>query len=1718
MYNLGNIRLTRIASCFFALPAQPCLGIQALSGLLKAPRVGTHGGRSGWPKSFILAGAVGFCAITGQARAVESSASSVTENCNGGVDVTLTNQVYDESADLDCDALESLTFGGEVEVQSGARVVLSAPIVRIVAPATIAAGAVFTADTNPVVENTIPNVRPQVLGAASQGNTAVVVSFSESMGYGATNPANYVIVQENTNPEVGALGVVSVSLSANGMSATLTTRSQNEITYRVTVNDVLDAGGEPLDMAYTVGGAYPVNTALFPGTPPVEEELVDSDGDGLFDNEEQFGYLVFVELGNGEVTATEVTSDPAKYDTDGDGLNDYEEVQIGTSARKKDSDGDGLEDEYEWNTVLSDPLAQDTDLDGLGDGSEHSFWRTSAVLADTDGDQLSDSRELLELNRNPRIADLPEIGIRIGEVRLQIDERYTYTNEYGETVSQESSSNTTLSQSESNATNDMKSGNVEWTAGAEVRAGIGSGNFFGGSSNSFSGGVEVTAGLQSTWSDGWQTDETSASEAQEVYEQSLSKGSEFTTTSSVTREVVDARIDLDLTIDNLGDIPFTVSNIEITVLQMSRIDTTRLVPVATLVANSELITGTPLAINLGPFNPERGPFLFTSRDVFPNLVEGLMKNPDGLVFRVANYDVTDELGRNYAFADQITRDRTGGVGFDFGDAADAKYHLVAISGVLDIDGVVGPQGDYVGGWDATGKAKPLPLDFVLQDILGMNKHRPALDEIRAGPDGNLDSLPQGDDVLNGDRILAGPNGYLESRPAAGDSLWNPNAPTGILAGPNRTADSLAQGDDIQLIPQGTTGVSVGAIVIDPGVNGLLDSPVQKDDMQDFVSLYETRPTCNAGSKNQGDSCTEDAKCIVGDDGSGGSCSGPERLVRIDTLRNGDYNRAWVVLTSGDLPAAADFGSITLGPRQDITLGFLQDLDRDGLFAREEFLYGSIDSSIDQLDNSRFGEIAWTCDPLSANAGTICSSDGKGTIINECLPHPVTGLGGICRENFDDTLVEGEDGIPDSRDSDRDGLDDFAEVLGGWKVSLDGGPLYPVFSSPRLRDSDGDGLLDPVEADLRRFCDPADARSTALCAFQSLPPVTRQEAVAIIAGPNGVADTTIVSNDDERLDLPDVVAYGTPIVGPGPDGVIDTTALGDDRYASATEIPPATDPSGRDTDLDNLPDAEELVGLEVGLAIVDGGNAVADTSRNGDDIQKVSKDNPVWPGGIIILPGPNGAIDSPWIRMAPPDDEIATERRCGFVCHDYQIITCGPNRVADSIAIWPDEQRINPGGKCASASDIVVSTVFTLSPFDSPTKTYLLTTPENNHGNDDYLRVARPVVTDPLRRDTDDDTNSDGLEMVIGSDPTVADGGDFRDSDQDGLTDREEDSLGWKVTVNGNPPYDVLSSPSLPDTDFDGLPDFIERDLRTDPNKTDTDNDGLSDFDEMSEDQFAWYVSVASQYPGVSINGGSSKKYSTDPVLADTDGDGLSDYFELLEGYPLLLPGAPTYVLRKTNPLLADSDYDGANDMEEKSRSVDGNPAPTDAMDPDTDGDGRLDGVEIATDSVTDPLVRDSQVTVRFTMLTLKGGGEDGEGYTPQEWGWTFHVRTPNNIYPGELISNAKRFYDANTAAYGYDSTCKAIQAGSYNTFDVYNSTPKSEISFALREGEFTSVTFNLRELDGCENSTDLALDCDMWFQKNYTYNELENSFGFGELQELSGGGCSASINYEIFRD
>ena len=56
-------------------------------------------------------------------------------------------------------------------------------------------------------------------------------------------------------------------------------------------------------------------------------------------------------------------------DSDGDGLSDDEELQLGTNPYNSDTDGDGLSDFYEVNNGTN-PLLYDTDGDGYSDGYE----------------------------------------------------------------------------------------------------------------------------------------------------------------------------------------------------------------------------------------------------------------------------------------------------------------------------------------------------------------------------------------------------------------------------------------------------------------------------------------------------------------------------------------------------------------------------------------------------------------------------------------------------------------------------------------------------------------------------------------------------------------------------------------------------------------------------------------------------------------------------------------------------------------------------------------------------------------------------------------------------------------------------------------------------------------------------------------------------------------------------------------------------------------------------------------------------------------------------------------------------------------------------------------------------------------------------------------------------------------------------------------------------
>lgn len=118
---------------------------------------------------------------------------------------------------------------------------------------------------------------------------------------------------------------------------------------------------------------------------PAVQVPVDTDGDGLTDAEE-------MELG----------TDANNADTDGDGLTDGEEVnEYNTDPLNADTDGDGLNDGEEVNSYGTDPLNPDSDGDGLDDGEEVNNYRTDPLSDDSDGDSLSDYDEVMEYNTDP---------------------------------------------------------------------------------------------------------------------------------------------------------------------------------------------------------------------------------------------------------------------------------------------------------------------------------------------------------------------------------------------------------------------------------------------------------------------------------------------------------------------------------------------------------------------------------------------------------------------------------------------------------------------------------------------------------------------------------------------------------------------------------------------------------------------------------------------------------------------------------------------------------------------------------------------------------------------------------------------------------------------------------------------------------------------------------------------------------------------------------------------------------------------------------------------------------------------------------------------------------------------------------------------------------------------------------------------------------------------
>ena len=103
----------------------------------------------------------------------------------------------------------------------------------------------------------------------------------------------------------------------------------------------------------------------------------------------------------GAEVAKAYTVSGGQIDSDGDGLLDSEEAQIGTDPFDPDTDKDGLSDGEEVKTYQTDPLNPDSDLDALKDGPEVLTYKSNPLDRDTDKGGVADGHEVIEDNTDP---------------------------------------------------------------------------------------------------------------------------------------------------------------------------------------------------------------------------------------------------------------------------------------------------------------------------------------------------------------------------------------------------------------------------------------------------------------------------------------------------------------------------------------------------------------------------------------------------------------------------------------------------------------------------------------------------------------------------------------------------------------------------------------------------------------------------------------------------------------------------------------------------------------------------------------------------------------------------------------------------------------------------------------------------------------------------------------------------------------------------------------------------------------------------------------------------------------------------------------------------------------------------------------------------------------------------------------------------------------------
>ncbi len=542
------------------------------------------------------------------------------------------------------------------------------------------------------------------------------------------------------------------------------------------------------------------------------------------------------------------------------------------------------------------------------------------------------------------------------------------------------------------------------------------------------------------------------------------------------------------------------------------------------------------------------------------------------------------------------------------------------------------------------------------------------------------------------------------------------------------------------------------------------------------------------------------------------------------------------------------------------------------------------------------------------------------------------------------------------DADLDGVRDAVDLDDDGDGRFDGVEYAPNSGLTPVADHDQDGVPDWQDSDAPGFVD------------------VGLDGVDDRYDPDGDGLPTHLDPDGDGDGVPDGEEF---FLGLDP-WLADTDG---DGWDDGFELALGSDPLDRDTDDDGLID-----GAEVGSSATS-----ADTDADGlpDGVER-GVVVPV-PAGMSVMAGipVEGTDLAVWVADADPTSETdpgladtdGDGRSDGLEDVDLDGAFDGdqPGLLADET----DPTVPDTDGDGLLDGDELLTDDDGDGVVDALDPDPLLFGDEDGDGLSNGLEVV--LGTDPWMVDTDGDGLSDAFE-VLGPDGIDRSGDELdptdADLDDDGVSDGEE-----LLGPDGQPGGGDASAPDVWDSDFDGLSDGVERGVTTgipfgtsdvagvavsgsdpavlavdldpssttDPMDMDSDGDGLSDGLEDANHDGMWTATV-----GGSGWAGSGE---TDPTLADTDGDGLDDGAENAVGAdPLDVDSddGGTWdgqeLFDGTDPFFGgddlrpgeDSDGDGLMDDEEV-LGRDGVANTGDETDPrnsDSDDDGLLDGVEV----------------------------------------------------------------------------------------------------------------------------------------------------------------------------